>query len=452
MSFVKDDQFILVKMADGFVKMVLVRAEVDISFGKFGSVKGKDLIGKPLGYTYEILPNKTLRMVAEEIESEKVDAGGSNDTTANNQNLIDKNSNQSLSREEIESLKASGASGEEIVKKLTDNSATFQTKTEFSKAKYLTKKKIKYMKVFKVIKPTLRTLFEFYYSKHPARIFEMRIDALSLILNISNVRSGSKVLVVDGIQGFMTAAVADRLGENGLIMEIHSKEGHSENVLRQLNPSQKTLDMVHHISWADLFVNIAEEKAELESQKDNPKFRDWKRLSNLLDQVEQVRKILTETKFDALVVASEYEPGTVLQLLVPLLAPSRQFVVFSQYSEALTKCFKEMVSNSVAIGMTLQESWYRIYQVLPGRTHPEMQMTAASGFIFSGTTIVPTKTPQPWFKDLHTLSLKPSLKRKLEEDPSTPDAAGGLVQDLSSSDSGSRENKEPKLEIDGQKS
>jgi hypothetical protein len=76
---------------------------------------------------------------------------------------------------------------------LVDGSATFGNKTEYSQAKYLKRKKIKYwfshvkpvelliivelfssfvryLKVFKVIKPTIRTLFEFNYLKHSQEI------------------------------------------------------------------------------------------------------------------------------------------------------------------------------------------------------------------------------------------------------------------------------------------
>lgn len=39
--------------------------------------------------------------------------------------------------------------------------------------------------------------------------------------------------------------------------------------------------------------------------------------------------------------------------------------------------------------MDLSENWLRDYQVLPQRTHPNMQMHGTSGYIFSGIKVSP---------------------------------------------------------------
>lgn len=78
-----------------------------------------------------------------------------------NRNLNDNSSNQKLSREQIEALK-NDLDGEEIIEKLIENSDTFNTKTEFSKQKYLKKKKEKYLAVFQVLQPNSRTLCDYF--------------------------------------------------------------------------------------------------------------------------------------------------------------------------------------------------------------------------------------------------------------------------------------------------
>jgi tRNA (adenine-N(1)-)-methyltransferase non-catalytic subunit len=45
------------------------------------------------------------------------------------------------------------------------------------------------------------------------------------------------------------------------------------------------------------------------------------------------------------------------------------------------------------LDLQLNETWTREYQVLPGRTHPEMKMNACSGYLLSGIK-VPAPTPQ----------------------------------------------------------
>jgi hypothetical protein len=60
--------------------------------------------------------------------------------TADNRDLVDNNKSQKLTQQEIVAMQDTGASGEDIIKALVQNSASYQGKTEFSKAKYLKKK------------------------------------------------------------------------------------------------------------------------------------------------------------------------------------------------------------------------------------------------------------------------------------------------------------------------
>ena len=41
-----------------------------------------------------------------------------------------------------------------------------------------------------------------------------------------------------------------------------------------------------------------------------------------------------------------------------------------------------------AVALQLQESWWRQYQVLPGRTHPQMSTSGTGGYILSGIKVV----------------------------------------------------------------
>lgn len=40
-----------------------------------------------------------------------------------------------------------------------------------------------------------------------------------------------------------------------------------------------------------------------------------------------------------------------------------------------------------AVALQLHESWWREYQVLPGRTHPEMSTSGTGGYILSGIKV-----------------------------------------------------------------
>ena len=44
---------------------------------------------------------------------------------------------------------------------------------------------------------------------------------------------------------------------------------------------------------------------------------------------------------------------------------------------------------ALAVGLALQDCWFREVQVLPSRTHPVMQMNHGGGYLLSGTTVMP---------------------------------------------------------------
>ena len=67
------------------------------------------------------------------------------------------------------------------------------------------------MKAFTAVKPTARTLCEYYFEKFPMRVRELRVDTLSQMMTGGNVRPGIKVLVVDDVSGLLLASVLERM-------------------------------------------------------------------------------------------------------------------------------------------------------------------------------------------------------------------------------------------------
>jgi len=98
---------------------------------------------------------------------------------------------------------------------------------------------------------------------------------------------------------------------------------------------------------------------------------------------------LETRKSDSIIIAVRYNPTATLMGLLPLLAPSSPFVVYCEYIEPLTECFMELQKKKLAINLRLSDTWMREYQVLPGRTHPSMNMTQSGGFILTGTKLCP---------------------------------------------------------------
>ncbi|KAF8377836.1 hypothetical protein HHK36_031221 [Tetracentron sinense] len=143
------------------------------------------------------------------------------DEHKDNRALVDNNTAQSLTGEDIDAMRRQGTSGGQIVEALIANSSTFGKKTLFSQEKYRLKKQKKYAPRVLLRRPFARSICEAYFKKYPARIGFLRVDTLSLLLSMANVSASSDVLVVDMVGGILTGAVAERLGGTGYVCNTH---------------------------------------------------------------------------------------------------------------------------------------------------------------------------------------------------------------------------------------
>jgi tRNA (adenine-N(1)-)-methyltransferase non-catalytic subunit len=144
--------------------------------------------------------------------------------TKDNRSYTDSNDSQKLSNIEIASLRASGLRGPELIAKIVENSETWDTKTEFSKQKYLKKKQQKYMPRIQMVRCTALSLCEVYHSRQPAKILNLRADTLGQLLQYGNVYAGMQVLVVDTCMGLLTSAIAERMLGTYIRAALHSDE------------------------------------------------------------------------------------------------------------------------------------------------------------------------------------------------------------------------------------
>ena len=97
--------------------------------------------------------------------------------------------------------------------------------------------------------------------------------------------------------------------------------------------------------------------------------------------------IIKQKKMDGLIISSKQHPTSILLHLIPYLAPSRPFVVFSSYKEPLMDAYFAVKETGKTVFVTLTETWLRNYQVLPDRTHPEVLMSGGGGYILSGLVV-----------------------------------------------------------------
>lgn len=105
-------------------------------------------------------------------------------------------------------------------------------------------------------------------------------------------------------------------------------------------------------------------------------------------QIENRRAVnLMHNKFDSLVIASKEHPANLVKELLPFVKPSRPVVIFSLCKEVLMELYVELKSSSKVTNLHLTSNWLRMYQILPNRTHPEVNMNANSGYLLTGYTL-----------------------------------------------------------------
>lgn len=103
---------------------------------------------------------------------------------------------------------------------------------------------------------------------------------------------------------------------------------------------------------------------------------------------QKIANLMKGKEMDALIIACRFRPVAILTHLLEYLAPSRQFVVYSNATEPLVECYSQLKDTGGVINMQLTETWLREYQVLEDRTHPLVNMSGTSGYILTGTKVV----------------------------------------------------------------
>ncbi|CAG5136895.1 unnamed protein product [Candidula unifasciata] len=244
---------------DGLSRVYQMRRNREVYFER-SKFKVDDLIGQPYGSTFEIDRGKLVKFEQEKVVQLKETI--SSLPGADNRNLLDAESNQKMSKDDIMKMKDEGITGEKIIEELIENSETFKGKTEFSQAKYLKKKKKKHILVFTVLRPTPRLVMEI-FSKEPGKICNLRPDTLSQLLNYGNVMYGSNVAVVETCQGLVLASLLQRMGGEGKLIQLVPNTSNSvcRQVMDYFNFPKEHLDNVYMFPL-DTFSTITDDTEE----------------------------------------------------------------------------------------------------------------------------------------------------------------------------------------------
>jgi tRNA (adenine-N(1)-)-methyltransferase non-catalytic subunit len=439
-------------------RMVTLQARSLTKLGRVPHVNLGSLIGQPAGVMYEVDENTRTLVpytgpTSEDAHEAAVDAetGG----TGDNRHLLDSSNSQAMTQDEIEAIKAAeGVRG--IVEKLCQSSATFNAKTAFSQQKYIRRKKKKYMVTFTVERVTPDTFCEMWcptrrnevIPESDTRWVRLRVDALAQLMSLANIHAGSRVLLVEKTNGFIPAAILSRLGDDGSIFHVLGHNAHATftnarnigltdfrrrwKLLRRaslLDPTapEHPAEKQNRVPWAGGAQSPEPPAADADAPKDNeddgmaapdgvvaPTTPVIEEGSQWISGNE-ARSLFKESPPDSFVVVDD-SPNLDQEVaeLLPYVALGGTIAVYSPYLEQLAKVFRALFEDCLCI--TLRDTFYREYQVLPGRTHPFVHMTNNGGYLLSAVRVAPRRLGKVQPRGNGDLGEDPTKRHRTEAD------------------------------------
>jgi len=313
---------------------------IGVKYNSVLELKGKDVVAVD-----RLVPDLS-RWLGEDYE---VATGTDND----NRDLVDQHSNQGLSYEDIEKLKKNGATATDLIDALTKNSSTWNSKTVFSKTKYLKRKLKKFMHRFRVERTCPENIMQNEYSRDKRKICSLRWDSMAKILSYVNLTHNTNALVYDMTKGLVTSSMAYRMQGTGRVFSIH-KGGKRNNLETQFNFHSKIKESIRHISLHKI------ENLKKKKKNGEPINSDEEQLLRGMDSL----AIIVDGHKD--------DPWDLLKTLLPFVKPSSPIIVFTPYIEPLTNCYQKMLQNykgRIAIDVKLTDSFTREIQILSMRTY-----------------------------------------------------------------------------------
>lgn len=360
---------------------------------------------------FKMIPKcmKKNRLYSLELAAEAVDLKQEIDIKSSgtdNRNIIDDGRSQKLSAAEIEDLKCDSNSASDIVGTLISNSNTFHNKTEFSQEKYLKKKEKKYFEFIQIRRPNLRFISEIMYRLDPNKIQGIRMDTLSQIITLANIKSdGNHLLYDSGSNGLLAAALLSVIGHKTQAKLLHMHPGNmsQKQALLAMNFDQEQLERCISVNIysalrqfyqgcdlneSDTDTKVSHDRKRKEEYSTEPKSKIPK-LDNqsenndlLINEIQECNditiddkpkkpkwhfdniaaaKILTD-KMDSLVIACKEDPLNVFNELMPFIKPGRPFVVYYNVAEPLQYLYMTLKSQSNVAALKLTCNWFRNYQ------------------------------------------------------------------------------------------
>lgn len=384
--------------------------------------------------TFQLIPKEgrnkryyTLEPVATASEIRNLKQLLIKESGTDNRNIVDDRNTQNLTTEEILKLREECESSSEVIGKLVENSKSFAAKTEYSQEKYLKRKEKKYFEYVQIKRPTIRLISDIYWRLDADKILGVRFDTLSQIISYSGICGvGNFLLYESGTNGLLPAAFLNSIGANTKAKLVHLHPGNvaqkqavlamgfpleqlnrcisaniysilrhyyqeeNKNGVQLVSTEESEMQSVENGSEDNSFAELGEKRKKDSVENVGPEAKQLK-LAEITKQQWELDNAagceLMKEKFDALVIIAKEHPYNIIKSLLPFVKPSRPLVVFCSLKEILLECYTELKTSGNATYLRITSNWMRPYQILPNRTHPDVTMSANSGYLLTGYTI-----------------------------------------------------------------
>lgn len=385
-NIIKPGDHIIIQRQD-YTKLHKLREHGAINLGNF-SIELDNIVGCRYFDSFQMILKPATKKVytlqkVEEITS--VTQLNIEKSGKDNRNITDDGESQKMTKDDIVKLRDEDLSSSVIVGKLISNSTTFASKTEFSQEKYLKKKEKKYFEYVQIRRPTIRLLAQLYFRQDPSKTQGLRIDDLSQILTYSNIQSEGNYIVYDsGTSGLVTAALMNAIGAQttGKLIHMHPGNECQKNAFVAMQfPAEQTDRCINVNIYSVLRCFYQNHGVYEETEEEPPKKRPCWQFEN-----QRACAILQE-KVDGLIVISKEHPVNIVEKLNNFVKGGRNLVVFNLLKEPLQDLYVFLKNRTDFINIRVSNNFLRYYQILPERTHPQVNMNCG-GFVLSATKLI----------------------------------------------------------------
>lgn len=212
-------------------------------------IRCEALIGAAYGSFFDVVNGKLIPTNPNAHKEALEDLVGDESTgtaAVDNRHLSDYNNTQGMTQDEVKDMKEAGQKTE-LVRKLAENSASWNKRTEYSQQKYILKKTQKHQVLVQVVRPTAALITKAYFAKKAFRTLHMRPDTIAHIMSLSNLQSGLRTLIIDDCIGLILGTALERANGRGAVYNLHQGNDCNPSALRLFNFSSDQIAPLKHV-------------------------------------------------------------------------------------------------------------------------------------------------------------------------------------------------------------